>query len=109
MPKQKLKSEERIRHYAERLWRQEGSPAGRMDEYLERARELLAIQEHPTAGLLPNPMTQHAGAIPPETPVEEAELVDNLGEFPSQLTDQGDRRPVPMVRKRAARVPAPRR
>ena len=109
MPKQtkKPKSEERVPHYAERLWRQEGAPAGRMDDYLERARELLAIQEHPTAGLLPNSRPQHGGAIPPETPVEGAALVDNLGEFPSQLTDPGDRRTVPMVRKRVARVTGP--
>lgn len=97
MAKRRQKPEDRVRERAERLWREDGSPHGRMDEYLERARELLAIEDHPSAGLLPNPMTRHGGAIPPEEPVEEAELMENLGEFPSRLTDQGDRSQVPMV------------
>ena len=99
MPKPK-KRVDRVRRLAERLWREDGSPEGRMDEYLERARELIAIENHAGAGLLPNPMTQHGGAIPPEPPVEEAEVMENLGEFPARLTDQGDRSPVPAVRRR---------
>ena len=97
-PKQRV---DRVRRLAERLWRDDGGPEGRMDEYLERARELIAIENHPDAGLLPNPMTQHGGAIPSEQPVEEAELMENLGEFPARLTDQGDRSPVPVVRRKA--------
>jgi hypothetical protein len=33
--------------------------------------------------------------------VEEAELMENLGEFPNLLSDQGDRSVVPMTRKKA--------
>src|SRR5690349_4925077 len=71
----------RIRERAARLWHEDGSPKGRQAEYLERARELQAIEDHPTFGLLPNPMRQLHGALPPEQPVEEAELMENLGEF----------------------------
>lgn len=97
--------ERRIRARARRLWRADGAPKGQEAEYLERARELQAIEDHPTAGLLPNPMTQHPGGVPPAEPIEEAELMENLGEFPGRLTDQGDRPPVPMV-KRKGRKPA---
>lgn len=106
MAKRRKKAEDRLRERAERLWREDGSPHGRMDEYVERARELLAIEAHPAAGLLPNPMTQHGGATPLAGPVEEAALMENLGEFPSRLTDQGDRSPVPMARRKAQRAPA---
>ena len=93
----------RIRERAARLWREDGSPKGRQAEYLERARELQAIEDHPGFGLLPNPMVELHGALPPEQPVEEAELMENLGEFPVGLTDQGDRDTVPMVREKARR------
>ncbi len=93
----------KIRARAQRLWRANGAPKGRFAEYAERARELIVIEEHPAAGLLPNPMTQpHAMPVGAE-PVEEAEVMENLGEFPGQLTDQGDRQPVPMTRKKAHR------
>lgn len=104
MVKRRKKPEDRLRARAERLWLEDGSPQGRMGEYLERARELLAIEDHPSAGLLPNPMTLHGGAIPLEGPVEEAALMENLGEFPSRLTDQGDRSPVPIVRRKGQRT-----
>lgn len=96
--------ERRVRARARRMWRADGAPPGREGEYLERARELQAIENHPQAGLLPNPIVQHHGAIEPEQPVEEAELQENLGEFPSQLTDQGNRAPAPMIRKKARRT-----
>ena len=92
--------ERRIRARALRLWRQDGSPRGRLDEFLERARELQAFEDHPNAALLPNPMALHHGATEPEQPVEEAELMENLGEFPGR-SDQGDRQPVPMTRRKA--------
>lgn len=97
-------SERRIHAHAMRMWRADGAPKGREAEYLERARELAAITDNPTAGLLPNPMTQHGGAIPPVEPVEEAELEENLGEFPGRLTDQGDRPPTPLTRRKARRL-----
>ena len=85
---------------AKRMWREAGSPKGREDEYLERARELQAFVDHPAAALLPNPMVAHPLPGGPEEPVEEAELLENLGEFPGR-TDQGDRMPAPMTKRQA--------
>lgn len=97
-------SEKHIRARARRLWREDGAPKGREAEYLERARALQAIEDNPGAGLLPNPAAVHHGVVPPEEPVENAAIMENLGEFPGQLTDQGDRRPVPMTRQKARAV-----
>jgi len=90
--------DEAIRIRAHRLWLADGAPVGREDDYLERARELQGIEDNPDAGQLPNPMTVHHGEIPPAQPIEEAAIEDNLGEFPSRLTDEGDRRQTPMTR-----------
>ncbi len=94
----------KIRARTQRLWRADGAPKGRLSEYMERARGLVSIEEHPAAALLPNPMTQHHGQVPGAEPVEEAEVMENLGEFPGRLTDQGDRAPVPLTRKMARRL-----
>ncbi len=94
------KHDERIRVRARRMWREAGRPKGGEAEYLERARELQAFVDHPGAALLPNPMVAHPQPSATEEPVEEAELLENLGEFPGR-TDQGDRMPAPMTKQRA--------
>ena len=93
--------ERSIRTCARRMWLDEGSPKGREDEYLERARELQAFVDHPGAALLPNPMVAHPHPSGSEARVEEAELLENLGEFPGRNTDQGDRLRAPLTRKKA--------
>ncbi len=100
MDKADREHERRIRERAERMWREAGSPNGREQEYLERARELQAFVDHPDAGLLPNPMVAHPQPIATEEPVEEAELLENLGEFPAR-TDQGERMTAPMTKAKA--------
>ena len=85
--------EQRIRERAYHLWEQDGRPHGRHEEYWERARELIGMEENPGAGQLPNPMT-HPDS-PRETGVEEAEIQENLGEFPNRFTDQGEVQPTP--------------
>jgi len=96
--------EHRIRERAYHLWEQDGRPHGRDQEYWERARELIAMEENAGAALRPNPM-QHPDA-PGETGVEEAEIQANLGEFPGRFTDQGEEQPTPAAahspRKRKA-------
>jgi hypothetical protein len=94
--------EARIRERAYLLWEQDGCPHGRADEYWERARELIGMEDSRGAGLLPNPATQHETL--PGVIVDEAALQENLGEFPSLLTDQGDRPQTPAPRKAAIRV-----
>ncbi len=89
----------RVRDRARHLWEADGRPAGQEDEFLERARELIAIEDSAGAGLLP--VTPDRG--PPGTVVDEAAIEDNLGEFPGRLTDQGDRRQTPMTREELRR------
>jgi hypothetical protein len=60
--------ERKIQARAKRLWRAGGAPKGRLSDYIERARELVEIEEHPAAALLPNPMTQHHGETPGAEP-----------------------------------------
>ena len=99
--------EDRIRIRAYHLWEDEGRPEGRAAELWERASELELMEESGNPGQLPNP--QAAGADP-EAPrgVEDAFIQENLGEFPGQLTDQGDVLPTPNARKSPkADEPAP--
>ena len=93
------KHDKQVRLHGRRMWREAGSPKGREDEYIELARELQAFRDHPNAALLPNPMAAHPHPSATAEPVEEAELLENLGEFPGR-TDQGDRLPVPMTKSR---------
>ncbi len=101
MTKAEQEHERQIGARARRMWLDAGSPKGREDEYLERARELQAFVEHPAAALLPNPMVAHPDPGVTAEPVEEAELLENLGEFPGRNTDQGDRVLAPMTKKKA--------
>lgn len=95
--------EERIKARAYHLWEADGRPHGRHDEYWERARELIGMEESAGAGQLPNPSTV-PGADPNRTePVEEAFIQENLGEFPDRFADQGESQPTPKA-KRTARA-----
>jgi Protein of unknown function (DUF2934) len=76
--------ERRIRDKAHQLWEQEGRPEGRAADHWEKARILVAIEDDRTS-LVP---------LAPE-PVEEAKIQENLGEFPTASTDEGDRQQTP--------------
>lgn len=91
--------EARVRQLADELWRADGSPEGRMDEYTERADELARMEMAGPTGLEPNPMTQNETV--PGVVVEDASIQENLGEFPSasNLGDQGRWRETPMTRE----------
>jgi hypothetical protein len=80
---------QRQRERAYYLWERDGCPDGHADEYWERAGELLAMQDHPDAGLLAPDAVERP---------DEAELQENLGEFPDRLADQGEHRGSPMRR-----------
>ena len=88
----------RIKARAQHLWEEAGSPEGRMDEFTERADELIRMEDAGGTGQLPNPMTQNEPI--PGVMVEEASIQDNLGEFPggSSVADQGEWRETPMTR-----------
>jgi Protein of unknown function (DUF2934) len=91
--------EHRVRERAYHLWEAEGKPNGRDVEFWERARALIAIEDSAGAGQLPNPQT-HPESVR-ETGVEEAEIQENLGEFPDGLADQGDVQPTPKPKRKA--------
>ena len=93
--------EQRVRERAYHLWEADGKPHGRDVEYWQRARELVAIEDNGDAGRLPNPQNHRESAR--GTGVEEAEVQENLGEFPDRLADQGEVQPTP------APVHSPRR
>jgi hypothetical protein len=92
--------EARVREVAYQLWEADGKVHGRDLEYWERARELVGMEESAGAGLLPNPQN-HTESIR-ETGVEEAEIQQNLGEFPDRFRDQGEVQQTPLP-KRAPR------
>lgn len=100
--------EERVRERAYHLWEVDGKPHGRDVEYWQRARELIGMEDSAGAGLLPNPQSHREAAR--ETGVEEAEIQENLGEFPDRFADQGEVQPTPKARRAPARqrkAPAP--
>jgi hypothetical protein len=74
----------RIRAKAHHLWEEEGRPEGREMDHWDKARILVAIEDDRTS-LIP---------VQPARP-EEAALQANLGEFPSAMTDEGDRQQTP--------------
>ena len=95
----------RIKERAYHLWKADGEPHGRHDEYWERASELTRMEDAGRPGQLPNPTTQ-PGFDPTATePVEEAFIQENLGEFPDRFADQGESQPTPKARH-AARTEA---
>ena len=95
--------ENRIRERAYHLWEADGKPHGQDVEYWERARELIGMEESAGSGLLPNPMDQSAS--PRVSVIEEADIQENLGEFPGRLTDQGDNQTTPTPKRRARTNP----
>jgi hypothetical protein len=93
--------EQRVRERAYRLWESEGKPHGRDVEFWERARELIGMEESSDAAKLPNPAKRPRSRR--GTGIEEAEIQQNLGEFPGALTDQGDEQAAPAVKRRSRR------
>lgn len=88
--------ERRVKERARRLWESEGRPAGREDEYREKARELIAIEDNPKAAT--EPVEQSVARTRGDT-VEPPESLENQGEFPG-LADQGEESPTPPKRGR---------
>ena len=93
--------EQRVRERAYHLWEQDGRPHGRHTDYWERADELVRIEESPGAGQLPNPATVPGADPNAGEPVEEAQIQENLGEFPNRFDDQGERPQTPQPKSRS--------
>lgn len=90
--------EQRIRERAYHLWEAGGRPHGRDIEFWERARELTGMAESAGSGLLPNPQTAF-GRIR-QADLTEADIQENLGEFPSPLSGQDSEPATPRRRSR---------
>jgi hypothetical protein len=76
--------EQRIRARAYQMWLDEGRPDGEADTHWDKARILVAIEDDRTS------------LKPVEEPKpEEASIMENLGEFPGAMTDQGDEQHFP--------------
>ncbi len=100
--------EARVRERAYHLWEADGKPHGRDLEYWERARELIGMEESAGSGLLPNPQSHPDPIL--RADVGEADIQENLGEFPGRYTDQVEVRPTPAARRspsRQRKAPAP--
>lgn len=113
MDKAKQDEDARIRERAYHMWDQDGRPDGRAEDHWALAREAIALED--AGGGATKPVDESKEPI-----VEEAFIQDNLGEFPTAFTDQGDRRqtpadhqPVaakkPAARKAAAKPAAPKK
>lgn len=92
--------DQRVRELAYKLWQADGEPHGADLEYWERARELVAMEDSAGSGQVAferDEARRIDGNI-----VDEAALQDNLGEFPTRLSDQGDRAQTPKARSRRA-------
>ncbi len=95
-----MNRDQRVKAWAKRLWEEAGRPAGGVDDYLDRASELVAIEDN--SDLTRRPLRGDEVGRPEEDaviasdqsgptgePVEPIEAVENAGEFPT-LTDQGE-------------------
>lgn len=88
--------EAEIEARAVKLWEASGSPKDAMDEFRERADELVRME---LAGV-PAQKPIDDGSPIPGVIVEEASIQQNLGEFPGgALADQGEWRETPMTRQ----------
>jgi hypothetical protein len=93
--------EDRVWQRAKKLWQDAGRPAGGADGYLDQASELVAIEDNQQQTMRPlkpseraradedAPMLSPDEAGPTGEPIERAEVLQNLGEFPT-MTDQGE-------------------
>lgn len=98
----------KVAAWARRLWDEAGRPSSGPDAYVDRARELVAIEEHQKDTLKPtgaepqenvedDPIASPDVFGPEGEPVEPVLAVENEGEFPT-LTDEGEGDPVPRRR-----------
>jgi hypothetical protein len=91
--------EARIQVRAHELWEREGSPEGRADAHWDMAKEQIAIEDNQQNLTLPNPVAEGHEYADGTEGAEPLLAVENLGEFPNALTDQGEDRAYPMSRE----------
>ena len=98
-------TEKRVQVRAKELWEEAGKPSSGPQAYMDRARELIAIEEHQKDTLRAtgargkdavedDPIASEDVIGPEGEPIEPLQAVENEGEFPT-LTDQGEGEQVP--------------
>lgn len=96
--------ERRVRERARRLWEEEGRPKVAEDTYIDKARELIAIEDN--ADLAREPIREYTSDSAGREPVEEASIAEKMGDVPT-LTDQGEERTIPSEHREP--LPPPRK
>ncbi len=77
---------------AHALMKADHAPAEKLPDYIERARELMAIEANQSTAEIPvAEANRKLDARPYGQPIEEVEALRNQGEFPG-MTDQGEDR-----------------
>ena len=91
--------EKLINERAVRMWVGAGQPAGGAQQFREQTADLVALEDTPGFGTIP---VRQLG--PYGEPIEPAEPVANLGEFPT-LTDEGEQHYPPLPEDTGEDVP----
>lgn len=94
--------ERRVRERARRLWEEEGRPNTPEETYLDKARELVAIEDNES--LTREPIGEYTSDSAGREPVEEIPLAANMGDVPT-LTDQGEEQTTPSAEQHPAKAP----
>ena len=102
------KLEQRVRERARRLWEDEGRPNAPPEAYIDRARELIAIEDN--EALTHESIREYTSDSAGREPVEEIPEASNMGDVPT-LTDQGVEQTIPSAEQEptAAPLSPPRR
>ncbi len=87
--------DQRIRERAYELWQADGGPHGADQEYWERARELIGMEDSRQTAQVPVPSPDDPSVMAGQA-VEEASIQENLGEFPERSADQGEHPQTPL-------------
>jgi len=89
-----------IKTKARELWQSEGAPDGGPDAYMDRATDLVGMEESGPTGL------ENVSDLPPpelaDVQVEDAAIQENLGEAPLIGADQGEKRETPVATRKEA-------
>lgn len=98
--------DERVRARAKRLWEEEGRPNVPHETYLDKASELIAIED--SHDQTTEPIGAYTSNSAGHEPVEPIEAAENQGDMPT-LTDQGEEETFPEHAQIPAKAPVDHR
>ncbi len=94
--------DQRVRERARRLWEEEGRPNVPEETYLDKARELVAIEDNEP--LTHEPIGEYTSDSAGREPVEEIPFAVKTGDVPT-LRDQGEEQTTPSPEQHPAKAP----